>query len=136
MKTTLKPRLSRRGWLVVDRTIGFVGEGSRLYSTPWLLHDIEDTCCNLLLEHSDEGEDSVGIEEVVPHMAAMLPGMAVKISISVTAIDGRKVSFELAAKDEVEAIGSGTHNRLLVDVAKTQERLRAKAAKWRSAGSA
>jgi fluoroacetyl-CoA thioesterase len=84
----------------------------------------------------DEGEDYVGIDAVIRHSAATLPGMHVEISVTVTAIDGRKVSFEWAANDEVEAIGSGTHGRFVVDTAKTKERLKAKAAKWRSASTA
>ena len=43
--------------------------------------------------------------------------------------DGRKVVFEVQAKDELETISSGTHARFVVDVAKTVERLKAKAAK-------
>ena len=38
--------------------------------------------------------------------------------------------FEIAAKDEIDTISTGTHARFVVDVAKTAERLKAKAAKW------
>jgi fluoroacetyl-CoA thioesterase len=138
MKPTLKPGLSRAGRVVVDRrrTVGFMGEASRVYGTPSLVHDIEDTCRDLLLEHVDAGEDSVGMDIAVRQTAPTLLGMAVEISVTVTAVEGRKVSFEVTAKDEIEPIGGGTHNRFVVDVGKTQARLQAKAARRPTASSA
>jgi predicted thioesterase len=47
----------------------------------------------------------------------------------VTAVEGRKIAFEVAAKDEIETIGGGMHARFVVDVAKALERVKAKAAK-------
>ena len=131
MKATLRPGVSRVNRITVDRdrTISFMGEEGRVYGTPYLVRDIEQTCRELLLEHGDAGEDSVGMEIHVRHTAPTLPGMWVEITASVTAVDGRKVSFEVAARDEMEAIGGGTHSRFVVDVAKTHERLKAKAAK-------
>jgi predicted thioesterase len=49
--------------------------------------------------------------------------------VTVTAVEGRKVSFDVLAKDEVEPICSGAPGRFVVDVGKTIERLKAKAAK-------
>jgi predicted thioesterase len=48
-------------------------------------------------------------------------------------VDGRKVTFDVAAKDELEPISTGTHTRFVVDVKKTHERLKAKAARRASA---
>ena len=48
---------------------------------------------------------------------------------TVTAVEGRKVTFAVTAKDEIDTISSGSHVRFVVDKAKTIERLRAKAAK-------
>jgi len=137
MKSTLKPGLSRSCRVMVgrERTIGFMGEGGRVYSTPSLVLDIEETCRNLLLEHVDGGEDSVGIAIALRHTAPTLLGMTVEIAATVTAVEGRKVTFEIAAKDELEPIGDGTHSRFVVDVDKTQDRLKAKAARWQTAGS-
>ena len=131
MKATLRPGLSRVGRVVVDRerSIGFMGDEGRVYGTPDLVRDIEHTCRDLMLEHADPGEDSVGMEIAIRHTAPTLLGMGVEIAVTVTAVDGRKVSFEIAAKDEIEPIGAGTHVRFLVDVKKTHERLKTKAAK-------
>ncbi len=133
MKTSLQPGVSLTRRIVVDKakTIGFMGEEGRVYATPFLISDIEMTCRNLLLEHADDNEDSVGMEVAVKHLAPTLPGSTVEITATVTAIDGRKVSFAVSAKDEIDTISSGTHMRFVVDKTKTIERLKAKAAKLR-----
>ena len=58
------------------------------------------------MQHADAGEDSVGIEVSVKHLAATLPGMTVEIAVRVAAVEGRKVMFEVSAKDELEAISA------------------------------
>ena len=131
MKASLRPGVSRTSLLTVDRdrSIGFMGEEGRVYGTPFLVRDIEQTCRELLLEHGDAGEDSVGTDISIKHLAPTLVGMSVEIKVTVNAIEGRKVSFDISAKDEIEPICSGTHGRFVVDVGKTIERLKAKAAK-------
>jgi fluoroacetyl-CoA thioesterase len=134
MKSTLQPGVSSTRRITVDRerTIGFMGEEARVYATPRLVGDIEYTCRDLLLAHLDPGEDSVGVEIALKHLAPSLPGMTVEIGVSVTAVAGRKVGFEVVARDELDEISRGTHVRFVVEVAKTIERLKAKAAKRKS----
>ena len=131
MKASLRPGCTKTKRIVIDsnRTIGFMGEGGRVYGTPYLVHDIEHTCRDLVLEHADHSEDSVGMEVSVRHLAPTLLGMEVEITATVTAVEGRKVTFIVSAKDELEQICEGTHARFVVDVARTLERLKAKAAK-------
>ena len=136
MKPGLKPDTSRVNRIKVDRdrTIDFMGEQGRVYGTPFLVRDIEQTCRQLLLQYADPGEDSVGAEIAVRHLAPTLLGMDVEITAKVTAVDGRKIVFEVTAKDELESISAGTHARFVVDKAKTYERLKAKAAKRAAQG--
>ena len=131
MKGSLRPGLLRVNRIEVDhnRTIGFMGEEGRVYATPYLVRDIEMTCRQLILDHVDAGEDSVGTDIAIKHLAPTLLGMTVEITATVSAVEGRKVSFEVSAKDNVEQICAGTHGRFAVDVGKTIERLKAKAAK-------
>lgn len=131
MKPSLQVGVSRVNRIVIDKakTIGFMGEEGRVYATPYLIGDIEMSCRNLILEHADAGEDSVGTEVAIKHLAPTLPGSTVEISVTVTAVEGRKVIFAVTAKDEIDAISSGSHARFVVDKTKTIERLRAKAAK-------
>jgi predicted thioesterase len=131
MKPSLQPGVALIRTITIDRarTIGFMGEQARVYATPSMILDIEHTCRELILQHVDAGEDSVGIEVSVKHLAATLPGMTVEISVKVTAVEGRKVTFEVAARDELEAVSAGSHARFVVDIAKTIERIKSKAAK-------
>ncbi len=136
MKQSLRPGVSRTNSITVDkdRTIGFMGEEGRVYATPRMVHDIEHACRDLILEHSDPNEDSVGIEVSIRHLAPTLPGMTVEITATVKAVEGRKVTCDVVAKDNLETVGTGTHSRFVVDKAKTVERLKAKAAKFAAGG--
>jgi fluoroacetyl-CoA thioesterase len=131
MKDSLRPGLSLVRRLIIDRerTIGFMGEEGRVYATPQLVRDVEHACRDLILEHADPGEDSVGMEVALKHLAPTLPDMEVEITVTVSAVDRRKITFDVAVKDELEPISSGSHTRFVVEVAKTLERLKAKAAK-------
>jgi fluoroacetyl-CoA thioesterase len=133
MKPSLQPGTSRVNRIAIDKgkTIGFMGEEGRVYATPTMIGDIEMTCRDLILEHADADEDSVGMEVAIKHLAPALPGSTVEIAVTVTAVEGRKVTFAVTAKDEIDTISSGSHVRFVVDKTKTIERLRAKAAKLR-----
>jgi predicted thioesterase len=55
--------------------------------------------------------------------------MTVEIAARITSVEGRKVSFEVTVKDELDTVGTGSHMRFVVEKAKTLERLKAKAAR-------
>lgn len=131
MKPSLRPGLTRVNRFTVgrERTIGFMGDEARTYSTPSMVLDIEHTCRELVIEHADAGEDSVGVEIAVKHLAPTLMGMTVEVTVHVVAVEGRKVMFEATVKDEVEDVGSGRHTRFVIDKARTFERLKTKAAR-------
>jgi fluoroacetyl-CoA thioesterase len=131
MKESLMKGLSQVRKVTVDtaRTIGFMGEECRVYATPDLVRDIESTCRELLLEHADPGEDSVGSKVSITHSAPTLCGMEVEITVTVAEIDRSKVVFDVSAADPVDVICTGQHERFVVDVERTRQRLRAKAAK-------
>ena|SRR5215475_516352 len=135
MKETLRPGivLTRRLVVDCDRTIGFMGEEGRIYATPTLIRDVEHACRDLVLEHADAGEDSVGMEVALKHLAPTLLGMEVEIVVTARTVEGRKVTFDVAVKDELEPVSVGSHTRFVVDKAKTFERLKAKAARLAAA---
>ena len=137
MKSTLQAGLERSVTFAVtrDRTIDFMGESARVYATPMLVRDIEVACRELLLEHLDAGEDSVGTRVAIDHIGATLLGMPVKLTVRVASVEGRAVGFEVEGKDGVEPIVRGQHARFVVDVAKTAQRLAAKAQKAQQAGA-
>lgn len=114
-----------------DRTIGFMGEDCRVYATPSLVRDIEHACRDLIVARVPEGQDSVGTTVSIAHMAPTLLGMEVTIAVSIAEVDGRKVAFDIVASDGIDQICKGRHERFVVDIAKTAERLRQKAARTR-----
>jgi fluoroacetyl-CoA thioesterase len=131
MKTSLNAGLTTARTLIIDRdrTIGFMGEGARVYATPMLVRDIELTCRDLLLAHLDPGEDSVGTRVEIDHLAATLLGMSVTLSATIAEVKGRAVLFEVTGRDPLDQICRCRHARFIVDVEKTKERLLAKAEK-------
>jgi predicted thioesterase len=130
MKTTLQAGIAgKRAFRIGrDSTIGFMGEDARVYATPMLVRDIEVTCRDLLLEHLDPGEDSVGTRVELDHLAPSLEGAEVTIDVKLAELRGRAAVFEVAAFEKAEKIGQGRHSRFIVDVAKTKERLQKKRA--------
>jgi fluoroacetyl-CoA thioesterase len=137
MKATLVPGVSLTRRVKVDegRTISFMGEAVRVYATPALISDIEYTCRDLIMAHADTGEDSVGAVVNVTHMAPTLLGMWAEIAVEVSEVEGRRVGFKVVARDALDTICKGVHERFVVDVAKTAERLQAKAAKAAAMGA-
>lgn len=131
MKDTLTTGLSTTARYPIDqgRTISFMGEEGRVYATPELVRDIENTCRNLLLQHLDAGEDSVGTRVELDHLAATPLGMWVEITATLTTLEGRRAGFEITAHDPLEKAAAGKHFRFIVDVNKTLERLKKKAEK-------
>jgi predicted thioesterase len=135
MSDSLKPGLTATMRVEVDRdrTIGFMGDECRVYSTPKLLYDVEVACRNLLLEHVEPGRDSVGTRVELEHVGATLLGMWAEITVTITSVNGAAVSFEFRARDAIEEIARGRHDRYVVGIAKTAERLKAKLAKAKAA---
>jgi len=131
MKPSLKPGLGVRREVVVDqeRCIGFMGQEGAVYATPRMVSDVEYTCRDYLLQHIDEGEDSVGAHVSIDHLAATPMGLKVVVEVKIVEVDRRRVTFEFTVHDPVEACGRGKHVRFVVDRAKSAERIAAKRAK-------
>jgi predicted thioesterase len=131
MKSTLAPGLTATSKLTVDRarTIDFMGEKARVYATPMLVRDIELAARDLLLQHLDAGEDSVGTRVELDHLAATLMGMPVEITVTIAEVKGRAVTFEFHGRDSVDPICRGKHQRFIVELHSTEARLAAKAQK-------
>ncbi|KON79858.1 LysR family transcriptional regulator [Azoarcus sp. PA01] len=131
MSETLKAGLTstRRYDIDAGRTIGFMGDDCRVYSTPSLLYDIEVVCRDLLLENIEAGKDSVGTRVELDHVGATLLGMWIEITVTVTEVNGPAVTFEFTARDALEEVARGKHSRFVVGAEKTAQRLKAKLAK-------
>jgi fluoroacetyl-CoA thioesterase len=133
MQSTLELGVSHTERITIDRdrTIGFLGEQMRLYSTPSMVRDIEYTSLQLIQGHLDEGESSVGIHIAVDHLAATPLGQWVDVEVTVSAVDGRKVTLLASVRDAVEQVGRGEHIRFVIDIDKHTKRLQKKLAQLR-----
>ena len=127
--STLEAGTATERQLIVDkqRTISFLGEDLRIYATPRLVDDIEQTCLDYLLTFLDEGENTVGAAVDIRHVGATLLGMSVSIVATVTRIEGRSVTFNVEVRDDVELVATAAHTRVVVNVAKLRSRVQAKA---------
>jgi len=121
--------LTRRIDIDRERTISFMGDDCRVYSTPRMLYDIEMACRDLLLEHIESGKDSVGTRVELDHVGATLMGMWVEVSVTLSTVNGNAVAFDFTVRDAVEEVARGKHNRFIVGIEKTAQRLQAKRAK-------
>jgi predicted thioesterase len=73
-----------------------------------------------------EGQSSVGVALDVKHLAATPAGQHVRARAEVIEVDGPRVTFQVEAWDELEQIGTGTHTRYVIDVARFVQRVEAK----------
>jgi predicted thioesterase len=120
---------SQRYTVDEESTIGFMGEGLRVYATPFMVRDIERACRDFLGQYLSPEENSVGARMEIDHLGPTLKGMWVNVTANVTGVEGRRVSFEVEVKDALDLVGKAKHVRFVVDLAKQKERLEAKAAK-------
>lgn len=111
-----------------ERSITFMGEDLSIYATPFMVRDIERTCRELLDEFLTKEENSVGSRIEVDHLGPTLKGMWVEVTVTVTAVDGRRADFEAEVRDPTGVVGRAKHVRYVVNLDKQRARLKAKAA--------
>lgn len=100
----------------------------RVFATGFMVGLMEWACIEAMAPHLDPGEASVGTLINVTHTAATPPGMEVTVHVRCVGVEGRRTVWEIEARDEVEAIGKGTHERFTIDLAKFNARVAKKAA--------
>ena len=126
MKNTLKIGIETIQRIIIDtnRTIAFMGEELRVYSTPSMVLDIERVCKNILDEHLNEGQSSVGARVEIDHLGATLSDMWVAINAKITEIDRRRILFSVEIHDQTgDKVGNCKHTRFVVDLDKQKQRL-------------
>ena len=102
-----------------DRTAASVGSGAlRVFGTPWMIAMMENAGCNALAPYYEEGQSSGGTRLDISHDAATPEGMKVWAEAVITEIDRRRIVFKVTAFDEAGQIGTGTHERFLINTEK------------------
>lgn len=95
-------------------------------ATPIMILVMENAALNAIRPFLDDGESAVGTVVDVRHIAATPIGQRVTAEARVTEVSDRRVVFAVVARDEVEEIGRGTHERAVIDLQRISRRLSAK----------
>ena len=140
MKDTLRPGLTytHRFTVTESKTVPAIYPESdiiagmpKVFATGFMVALLEWACIELMRPHLDPGEGSLGIHIDVSHTAATPPGMEVTVDAKLESVEGRKLTFSVVARDEIDEITRGTHQRAVVVDEKFKARVAEKAAKVR-----
>ena len=138
MKATLKPGLTHRLVYKVaeEKTVPYTYPEStiiagmpKVFATGFMIVLMEWVCTELVAQHLDPGEGSVGVHVDVSHLAATPPGMTVTVDVECMEVAGPRVTFKVQARDDVDLIAEGRHERFVVGWDKFAARIAAKAAR-------
>jgi fluoroacetyl-CoA thioesterase len=99
----------------------------QVFATPMMIRAMENAALNAVREYLEPDESAVGTAVDIKHLAATPVGHQVTASATVTRVDDRRIWFDVSARDEVEEIGRGTHERMVVDLKRLANRLAQKA---------
>lgn len=102
---------------IVDEsnTAWTLGSGNlQVFATPAMVALMEKAAVAALVLPS--GQSSVGTSLEIRHLAATPVGLKVWAIATLVQIDRRKLIFDVEAYDETEKIGSGKHERFIVDI--------------------
>ena len=97
-----------------------------VFATPMMVLFMENAALNAVRDYLEPGESCVGTGVSLKHLAATPVGHRVTAEAEVTKIDGRRIEFKVRARDEMEEIGTGTHERMVVNLERFGQRLAAK----------
>ncbi len=110
-----------------EHTAPFVGSGRiAVLATPVMINLIEAASLAAVEHLLPAGHQSLGIKLDVSHVAATPVGLHVTATAEVIALEGRTITFRVEARDDIEVIGGGTHQRVVVSVERFDERVQRK----------
>jgi fluoroacetyl-CoA thioesterase len=127
--TRVTPGLIGTAELLVgpEHTAPFVGSGRiAVLATPVMINVIEAAALNAAEHLLAPGHQSLGIHLDVSHVAATPVGLRVTATAEVLRVEDRTITFRVEARDEFEVIGDGTHRRVVVSVARFDDRVQRK----------
>jgi len=125
----LRPGMRGEASLIVgeEHTAPRIGSGAiHVLATPVMINLIEAAALAAVERLLPAGHQSLGTVLNVRHIAATPVGMRVTATATVQRVDGRTIYFAVEARDERELIGDGTHERVVVNVEKFDQRVKRK----------
>ena len=100
-----------------------VGSGDLLvYATPCMVALMEGAACEAIAEALSDTQTTVGTALNIEHTSATPVGLEVRAEATVTAVEGKVITFDVKAFDEAGEIGHGIHKRVIVSSQKFLER--------------
>ncbi len=107
----------------------------RVLATGFMVGLFEWTCVQAINPHLDwPHEQSVGTDVKFSHVAATPPGLTVTVRVKLESVEGRKLTFSVNADDGIDTISTGTHERFVIEAAKFNSKLAAKAERAAAGG--
>lgn len=95
-------------------------------ATPVMILLMENAAFNAIRDYLEPGESALGTRVDIKHIAPTPVGQQVTAMAEVTAIEKRRITFAVTAHDEIEEIGVGSHERVVIDLSRLAQRLTAK----------
>jgi fluoroacetyl-CoA thioesterase len=95
-------------------------------ATPMMIMAMENAALNAIRDYLEPGETAVGTAVNIRHVAATPVRQRVTSDAEVTGVEERRIIFSVTAHDEIEEIGNGVHERMVIDVDRLARRLAAK----------
>jgi predicted thioesterase/predicted enzyme related to lactoylglutathione lyase len=85
-------------------------------ATPVMIMLMENAALNAVRPYFRSGQTAVGTHVDVRHLAATPPGRTVTATARVSWVEGRRMGFSVEAHDGERLIGTGTHERSLIEL--------------------
>lgn len=117
---TIHLGMNRSGWGTEGHT---ARRSAVVFSTPNMILLMERAARKAIEPFLEVGEESVGAQVAIEHVAATPIGAQVTAFAQVTAIQGKAIDFDVTAFDHREMIGKGTHRRMIVSVDRIADRI-------------
>jgi len=113
--------------ITMENSAIHLGSGSsRVLATPWMIAFMERVSHRLLTCCLPEGFSSVGTHLDVRHLAPTPVGATIRVRAEVLSMDGNRVYFSIEVWDNLEKIGEGKHERVVIDEARFLRRVEKK----------
>ena len=111
--------------ITAGNTAEFIGSGDMaVLATPAMVALMENAAMNCVAQYLPEGSSTVGAEINTTHIKPSALGATIKAVARLTAVEGRKLTFDVAAYDGEDCIGKGTHVRFIIDIERFMAKLK------------
>ena len=110
--------------VTLENCASAVGSGGlEVFATPSMVALMENAAMNTVASYLPEGATTVGAEISTTHIKPSALGTEIQATATLTAMEGRKLMFDIEARDTNGIIGKGTHVRFIVDIARFMSKL-------------